>query len=43
VKGFPCEAHAIEGARDITAFGSWEAWLTLSAKMAAVAQTDDVG
>jgi allophanate hydrolase len=43
VKGFLCEAHAIEGARDITAFGGWKAWLTRSAKMPPVAQTDDVG
>ncbi len=27
VKGFLCEAHAIEGAEDITAFGGWRAWL----------------
>ncbi|WP_425283391.1 allophanate hydrolase-related protein, partial [Methyloceanibacter marginalis] len=22
-----CEAHAVEGAEDITAFGGWRAWL----------------
>ncbi|MFN3623107.1 MAG: allophanate hydrolase [Hyphomicrobium sp.] len=27
VKGFLCEAHAIAGAEDITAFGGWRAWL----------------
>ena len=27
VKGFVCEAYAIEGAEDITAFGGWRAWL----------------
>ncbi len=27
VKGFLCEAHAIRGAEDITAFGGWRAWL----------------
>jgi allophanate hydrolase len=27
VKGFLCEAHATGGAEDITAFGSWRAWL----------------
>jgi allophanate hydrolase len=27
VKGFLCEAHAIQGAQDITAFGGWRAWL----------------
>ncbi len=27
VKGFLCEAHAITGAEDITAFGGWRAWL----------------
>jgi allophanate hydrolase len=27
VKGFLCEAYAIEGAEDITAFGGWRAWL----------------
>jgi allophanate hydrolase len=24
--GFLCESHAVEGARDITAFGGWRAW-----------------
>ncbi|HXC26350.1 MAG TPA: allophanate hydrolase [Stellaceae bacterium] len=28
VTGFLCEAHAIEGARDITEYGGWRAWLT---------------
>jgi allophanate hydrolase len=27
VKGFLCEAHAIEGAEDISRFGGWRAWL----------------
>jgi allophanate hydrolase len=27
VKGFLCESHAVTGARDITAFGGWRAWL----------------
>jgi len=27
VKGFLCEAHAANGAEDITAFGGWRAWL----------------
>lgn len=27
VKGFVCEAYAVEGARDITSFGGWRAWL----------------
>lgn len=26
VTGFLCEAHAIEGARDITTYGGWRAW-----------------
>lgn len=26
VKGFLCEAHAISGAEEITAFGGWRAW-----------------
>jgi allophanate hydrolase len=26
VTGFLCEAHAVEEARDITAFGGWRAW-----------------
>lgn len=28
VKGFLCEAHALEGALDITDFGGWRAWVT---------------
>jgi allophanate hydrolase len=27
VKGFLCEAYAVGGAEDITAFGGWRAWL----------------
>jgi allophanate hydrolase len=27
VKGFLCEAHATQGAEDITAFGGWRAWI----------------
>lgn len=27
VKGFLCESHALGGARDITQYGSWRAWL----------------
>ncbi|MGE4278946.1 MAG: allophanate hydrolase [Magnetospirillum sp.] len=27
VQGFTCEAHAVKGARDITAFGGWRAYL----------------
>jgi allophanate hydrolase len=27
VKGFLCEAHAVAGAEDITAFGGWRNWL----------------
>lgn len=27
VKGFLCEAHAVSGARDITGYGGWRAWL----------------
>jgi allophanate hydrolase len=27
VKGFLCEAYAVRGAEDITAFGGWRAWL----------------
>ncbi len=27
VKGFLCEAHAANGARDITAYGGWRTWL----------------
>lgn len=30
VKGFLCEAHATEGAEDITASGGWRAWLSRS-------------
>jgi allophanate hydrolase len=26
VAGFLCEAYAIEGARDVTAFGGWRHW-----------------
>jgi allophanate hydrolase len=26
VSGFLCESYAVEGARDITAFGGWRAW-----------------
>ena len=26
VKGFLCEAHAVEGAEDITHYGGWRAW-----------------
>jgi allophanate hydrolase len=26
VKGFLCEAHAVQGAEDITAWGGWRAW-----------------
>jgi allophanate hydrolase len=28
VKGFLCEAHAVRGAKDITKFGGWRAWLS---------------
>lgn len=28
VKGFLCEAYAVRGAEDITAFGGWRAWLS---------------
>ncbi len=31
VKGFLCEAHAVRGAKDITEFGGWRAWLGSSA------------
>lgn len=31
VKGFLCEAFAVRGAEDITAFGGWRAWLGRSA------------
>ncbi|MGE0023569.1 MAG: allophanate hydrolase [Hyphomicrobium sp.] len=27
VKGFLCEPHGLEGARDITSYGGWRAWL----------------
>ncbi len=30
VKGFLCEAHATQGAEDITVFGGWRAWLERS-------------
>jgi allophanate hydrolase len=32
VQGFLCEAHAIRGAEDITAFGGWRAWLASRAR-----------
>lgn len=32
VKGFSCEPHAIVGARDISEFGGWRAFLTSSAQ-----------
>ena len=28
-KGFLCETHAVSGARDITEFGGWRAWLAI--------------
>ncbi len=31
-QGFLCEAHAIAGARDITAYGGWRAWLAVGAQ-----------
>jgi allophanate hydrolase len=31
VKGFLCEAYAVRGAEDITAFGGWRAWLRRTA------------
>jgi len=31
VHGFICEAHALAGARDVTAFGSWRAFLAAAA------------
>ncbi|WP_437441767.1 allophanate hydrolase-related protein, partial [Vibrio cholerae] len=31
VKGFVCEAHAVAGALDITAFGGWRNWLAAKA------------
>lgn len=33
VKGFLCEAHAVRGTEDITAFGGWRAWLDRSTNM----------
>ena len=27
VTGFLCEAHAVEGARDISEFGGWRGWV----------------
>lgn len=30
VKGFICESHAVNGATDITEYGSWRAWLRRS-------------
>jgi allophanate hydrolase len=27
VKGFACESHALEGARDISSFGGWRAYV----------------
>ena len=32
VHGFLCEPHAVEGARDITSFGGWRAFLALGAQ-----------
>jgi allophanate hydrolase len=32
VVGFLCEAHATEGARDISEFGGWRAWLAAQKK-----------
>lgn len=32
VKGFLCEAHAVAGARDITALGGWRAWLATDSR-----------
>lgn len=34
VKGFLCEAHAIAGAADITAFGGWRAYLAAGSRAA---------
>ena len=31
VNGFICEAHALAGARDVTAFGGWHAFLSAGA------------
>jgi allophanate hydrolase len=39
VKGFLCEAHATEGAKDITAFGGWRAWLASRLTPAEVARS----
>jgi allophanate hydrolase len=30
VTGFICEAYGLQGARDITEFGGWRAWLASS-------------
>ena len=30
VKGFVCEGHAVAGARDISAYGGWRAYLAAS-------------
>jgi allophanate hydrolase len=38
VHGFLCEAHALAGARDITAHGGWRAWLAARAAAAAPAE-----
>jgi allophanate hydrolase len=27
VKGFVCEGHALEGARDITSYGGWRSYI----------------
>jgi allophanate hydrolase len=45
VKGFLCEAHAVRGCEDITAFNGWRAWLAARglAKVPPVAQTDHAG
>jgi allophanate hydrolase len=39
VQGFLCEAHAIEGAEDITRFGGWRRWLRASASPTAADRT----
>jgi allophanate hydrolase len=39
VHGFLCEAHALAGARDITAHGGWRAWL--AARSLATSSHDD--
>ncbi len=39
VKGFLCEAHATEGAKDITAFGGWRAWLASRLTPAEIARS----